>query len=339
VVPTVRTGPIIGLISQIVALLVLAATAGLTPASWAVGIVFALVMFALLNWATKEPFRPADWVTLIRANLVGCVTALAVNSTQIAVSVGITIVALALDAVDGRVARRTSTASPFGARFDMEVDAFLILVLSLQAARSLGAWVLAIGAMRYAFVFFSWVLPWMRAESPPRYWGKVVAATQGIVLVTAVAGVLPTPVATIAVAAALVLLVESFGRQIAWLWYHRGVQPLRQRLRAALPAAMKTGDKAAVAALRSTLSAIDNAEAVERPGTPDRNLAIEQLPVGVGAAEMARRELSEDEVERIVRAELAERETAAQAYDAAGRPDAAADLRAQIQALELHLSR
>jgi uncharacterized protein YqeY len=219
----------------------------------------------------------------------------------------------------------------------MEVDAFLILVLSAQAARTVGAWVLAIGAMRYAFVFFSWVLPWLRAQVPPRYWRKVVAAVQGIVLVTAVSGVLPAPLTTAAVVVALALLVESFGRDVVWLWYHRGMQPLRQRLRAALPAAMKTGDKAAVAALRSTLSAIDNAEAVQRPGTPDRSLAIEQLPVGVGAAEMARRELTEAEVEKIVRAELAEREAAALAYDSAGRAEAAATLRAQIRALQPHL--
>jgi uncharacterized protein YqeY len=135
------------------------------------------------------------------------------------------------------------------------------------------------------------------------------------------------------------LLVESFGRQIVVVVVSpRGATVTATPPRRS-PGRDETGDKAAVAALRSTLSAIDNAEAVERPGTPDRNLAIEQLPVGVGAAEMARRELSEDEVERIVRAELAERETAAHAYDAAGRPDAAADLRAQIQALELHLSR
>ena len=44
------------------------------------------------------------------------------------------VVALALDWVDGQVARRTGTCSAFGARFDMETDAFLILVLSAYAA-------------------------------------------------------------------------------------------------------------------------------------------------------------------------------------------------------------
>ena len=139
--------------------------------------------------------------------------------------VAIAIVALVLDAVDGQVARRTGTASGLGARFDMEVDAFLILVLSVYVARPMGAWVLAIGAMRYAFVVLSWALPWLRGPVPPRFWRKVVAATQGVVLVFAAADVLPAPLMVAALAAALALLVESFGRDIVWLWRHRAVEP------------------------------------------------------------------------------------------------------------------
>src|SRR4029453_12797343 len=91
----------------------------------------------------------ADRVTLTRAALAGCVAALTVDSfhrpAPVDVLVAITVVALLLDALDGRVARRAGTASEFGARFDMEVDAFLILVLSVYVAQSMGTWVLAIG--------------------------------------------------------------------------------------------------------------------------------------------------------------------------------------------------
>src|SRR5256885_6974081 len=68
--------------------------------------------------------------------------------------------------------------------------------------------------------------------------------------------------------------------------------PLRQRLRDALPAAMKARDRVAVAALRATLGAIDNAEAVDRAPSGDHGLAIERSPVGVGAAEVERRGLA-----------------------------------------------
>src|SRR5439155_17583642 len=104
--------------------------------------------------------------------------------------VSLAALALALDPVDGWVARRTRTTA-LGARFDGETDAFLILVLSVYVARSAGAWVLAIGAARYAFLVAGWLLPWMRAELPPRYWRKVVAATQGVALTFAVSAVLP----------------------------------------------------------------------------------------------------------------------------------------------------
>ena len=163
---------------------------------------------------------PADWVTLGRATLAVGVAALVVDSFVRAVPVGLLValaaVALVLDAVDGWVARRTRTTAA-GARFDAEVDAFLILVLSVYASRSLGAWVLTIGAARYAFGAAAWLWPRLRAPLPPRYWRKVVAATQGIVLTVVAAGVLSRGVSSALVVGALALLAESFGRDVWWL--------------------------------------------------------------------------------------------------------------------------
>ena len=127
----------------------------------------------------------------------------------------------------GRAAHGTATA--LGAQFDGEVDAFLILVLSVYVARSTGAWVLAIGAARYAFLAAGWLLPWMREPLPPRYWRKVVAATQGIVLTIAAADVLPLALTQIALAVALALLAESFGRDVWWLWSRRHAAPASNR--------------------------------------------------------------------------------------------------------------
>jgi uncharacterized protein len=104
-------------------------------------------------------------------------------------------------------------------------------------------------------------------------------------------------------------------------------EALRQRLRDALSAAMKQRDKAAVSVLRSTLAAIDNAEAVDLPADADRGLALEQIAVGIGANEVARRPLTAAQVEQIVRGELADREAAASEYERAGRTDLAGELR------------
>lgn len=114
--------------------------------------------------------------------------------------------------------------------------------------------------------------------------------------------------------------------------------PLRERLRAALPAALKARDRIAVTALRATLAAIDNAEAVDRPIQVDQRLAIEQTPIGVGAAEVERRALTADQVEHIVRTEVAEREAAARDYERAGRFDRAKRLRDEAGVLAAHLA-
>jgi uncharacterized protein YqeY len=108
---------------------------------------------------------------------------------------------------------------------------------------------------------------------------------------------------------------------------------LRVRMRQALPEAMRARDKVAVSALRATLAALDNAEAVPADEVEPRGLAVEESPVGVGVAEAARRELSERGVADIVRAEAAERlETAAQ-LTAPAYADRAARLRAEAAVL------
>ena len=167
---------------------------------------------------------PADHVTLTRAMLTCGVAALTVNSfsrpSRVSALVAIAVVALLLDAVDGWVARHTRTASALGARFDMEVDAFLVLVLSVCVARTTGWWVLAIGVARYATLAASWSAPWLRGTVRPRYWRKVVAAVQGIVLTLAATQLLPARVDQ-GGACPLGLLAMSFGTEVAELWRGR----------------------------------------------------------------------------------------------------------------------
>lgn len=214
-----------GVGGQLALLSLLQAGAGLGVVGWLAGTACAAFTCAVLTSALRRtPSRrptPADHVTLTRTVLAGGVTALVADHlgrhAPVAVLVTLASTALVLDAVDGQVARRTGTASPMGARFDMEVDAFLILVLSVQVATSLGAWVLAIGAMRYVFVAASWTTPWLRSALPPSLARKTVAALQGIVLVVAAAEVLPPGVATTSVGLALASLVWSFGRDVRWL--------------------------------------------------------------------------------------------------------------------------
>jgi phosphatidylglycerophosphate synthase len=60
---------------------------------------------------------------------------------------------VAVDAIDGYVARERREATPFGAVFDREVDAFFVLVayLHFHLLGWLGAWVLCAGILPYAY--------------------------------------------------------------------------------------------------------------------------------------------------------------------------------------------
>jgi phosphatidylglycerophosphate synthase len=211
----------------------LTTTVGLGPAAWVVGLACGLGVGAAvvrgLAWGRAEALGPADVVTLARVTLT-CGVAALVAESFVRESVGPTLVALAvtallLDAVDGPVARRTGSASVFGARFDGEADAFFMLVLSAYVARSVAAWVLVIGVLRYAFAVAGWAVPWLQDQLPDRYWRKVVAAVQGIVLTVAASGV-AAEATYVALVVGLALLAESFGRDVLWLWLHRFGEPI-----------------------------------------------------------------------------------------------------------------
>jgi uncharacterized protein len=93
------------------------------------------------------------------------------------------------------------------------------------------------------------------------------------------------------------------------------VSELKERLRHDLNAAMKARDAVITATLRMTLTAITNEE----------------------VAGAAARELSDDEVLRVITREGRKRREAAAAYDSAGRTDLAERERAEGQVLERYL--
>lgn len=170
----------------------------------------------------------ANLVTLVRAGIVLAI-ATSVPQREVASAagawwtIGLASVALVLDGVDGRVARRTGTSTAFGARFDMELDSFLMLVLALVVWQSgrLGPWVLLLGLPRYLFVAAGWRWRWLRAPLPERRRRKAGCVLQGIALLVSLGPVVPGPLAAAVAATALTLLTSSFLVDVAWLWRRR----------------------------------------------------------------------------------------------------------------------
>jgi phosphatidylglycerophosphate synthase len=218
-----------GLTVCLVGVVALLAVLDVGPAAWAVGLGCAVVLAVAAGRRAAADgvvsLGPADLVTLTRATLACGVAALVAEAFAGADVVGalvpLTVVALLLDFVDGRVARRTGSASAYGARLDGEADAFLILVLSVLVAREHGAWVLGLGVIRYAYAVAARLLPWMQRALPPRYWRKVVAAYVGIALALAASGLAPAATTDGVLVVAALLLAESFGWDVVWLWRRR----------------------------------------------------------------------------------------------------------------------
>ena len=235
----VRTA-LVGVVAQGTLLGVLALTVGIGIRGWSVGAatgVLTNVWLAGALWrAGATRLGPANALTLARATLIGAIAALVADAGThhllVAPTLTLAAIALTLDAVDGPVARATASTSSVGARFDGEVDALLILVLSVAVARTAGWWVLVIGLWRYAFGVAGWVWPWLRGQLPSSRWGKTVAAVQGIALTASVSGLFPRSVMIAVLFVALILLTESFAHSIWWLRSQRPVptkEPTRRR--------------------------------------------------------------------------------------------------------------
>lgn len=230
---TIHRDLVVALVGAVALVQALAAQADVGRFGQLVGLSCAVALLALMSVGLAASGRgqlaPADRVTLTRAVLTCGVAAVVADAarhdTGLESSTTLLVVlaaaALLLDAVDGPIARRTGTASRFGARFDMECDAFLILVLAVHVSRTLGWWVLVIGAARYLLILAQRMMPWLAGVVPARRWRKAVAAYTGVGLTLAASRSLPPGLALLVVGLALFAIALSFGTQALELWPHR----------------------------------------------------------------------------------------------------------------------
>lgn len=205
---------------------------GLGPWFWlravvVFGIALTLVMRGLPAHAPHTRFGPANRVTLARLALVALLAAgvgepLTDTPTLAWAAIVIATGAALLDAIDGPLARAHGLASEFGARFDMETDALLVLVLSLLVVHfdKAGGWIAAAGLMRYAFVLAARAWPWLGAALPPSQRRKVVCVAQITGLIVCLGPIVPLAWSQPLAAASLAALAASFAADVAWLARH-----------------------------------------------------------------------------------------------------------------------
>jgi phosphatidylglycerophosphate synthase len=200
---------------------VLAATAvaGATQNPWPLlvvggGLLLGLVVVAWNRWTPQGGFGLANGVTMGRLVLLGGLPA----TTGAGPVIGLGLLFLAADGLDGWIARRRDCASTFGAFLDKELDALFLLVLCAIAAFEghVGLWVLGTGLLRYVFVVALFLLdPPSKTEDRSSVARYVYGGMVGALLLT----FLPypnvfRPVLYIAAAALTVSFGRSFWRMI-----------------------------------------------------------------------------------------------------------------------------
>lgn len=175
------------------------------------------------------PLTPADWVTAGRAFL-GAVAAVVVVLALIGIvparswAVPLLLApAFGLDAVDGAVARRTGTVTERGARWDVEVDAAVLLVACV-AVTPYAPWALAIGLARYLFGVVGRLRRW-HPSLPRSQVRRAIGGLQGVAVVVALTPIVPIWLAQVITGVALALLVFSFGRDIRYQERRRRASP------------------------------------------------------------------------------------------------------------------
>jgi phosphatidylglycerophosphate synthase len=181
-----------------------------------------LVVKSIARGHAFDRFGAANVVTTLRAALVAAAAGLigeAPSAALAAVAAALALTVALLDGVDGWLARRTAMATPFGARFDMEVDAFLILVLAMLAwtLGKAGSWVVLAGAMRYLFLAAGFMWRWVSAPLPPSSRRKAICVLQIAGLAAVVSPLVTAPASVVLALLTVATLAWSFAVDTLWL--------------------------------------------------------------------------------------------------------------------------
>ncbi len=196
--------------------------------TWLLGLPVALgvgsVGLSLLVRNEDQQAGPADLFTLVRAAFVALVAAWATLAAlgdlpaRSWLLLALAALALALDGLDGAVARATQGPTAAGGVLDAETDAVMMLAMAVIVAQTVGMWILAAGALRYLFGLV-WLMRWRPRVDPlpARQFRRFAAGASCALLIACTAPLTPTVFALALAALGLMLLLASFGSDALWL--------------------------------------------------------------------------------------------------------------------------
>jgi phosphatidylglycerophosphate synthase len=180
-------------------------------------VIATLVMMGIGQHAPHHQFGLANTLTLCRAAYGALLAGIIADGASLSEAgrwllVGTGLAALLLDGADGWAARRSGLASRFGARFDMEVDAFFVLVLAALVWRAgqAGGWVLTCGLMRYIFVLAGRAWPVLAKPLAPSFRRKAICVAEIAVLLVAMAPPVGPGIGGLLCLGGLIVLAYSF---------------------------------------------------------------------------------------------------------------------------------
>jgi len=138
----------------------------------------ALSFFGLLarsrgHFTPRGGFGAANALTALRFAIASAVGL--VPDSVPTFALGATVLGVfALDGLDGWVAKRRGESSEFGAHFDMETDAYFVLLIGLElfTRGRYGAWILVVGLLRYVYVLALALFPARRGDKPRFTFGR-----------------------------------------------------------------------------------------------------------------------------------------------------------------------
>jgi phosphatidylglycerophosphate synthase len=203
--------------------------AAILHAPWPVGTA-ALASFAALllqsrsAWATEARTAVPNAVTALRLVIVVAMGLLQHGAPGLVWAAAVGAI-FALDYVDGWLARRANGTSAFGAHFDMETDALVVLVIDLELwlRGQFAAWILTAGLLRYVYVVCVSLVPPKGGEQPRSTFGR--NAFGALVTGFAVALAWPGRVGTAGAIIGTAAVSLSFARAFQWSYLHKPSSP------------------------------------------------------------------------------------------------------------------